>query len=334
MFAWLSDWLAMSIAVRGARRSGKWPAVRDAHLKEHPYCEACGRATDLNVHHIVPVHVQPALELEPMNLMTLCERKTWNCHLWIGHNGNWRDYRRWPQEAARRARLALSLLPLLLVLFSVVARAQNEHAVVRISSHGGSGTVIETREGKSLVLSCAHMFRGPDRYKRMRFDMPSPQPGPAQRIESRVLAVDHHADLALLELDVGPLPYVCPVAPAGHRCTACLSVGYDNMRLPPQKRSANITGHQGHITWTREPPWHGRSGGALIDRSSGYLVGVVSGYVNPRSGPGVYASHGAILSFLGRSSQPQTIAAQPVARGWRPQPLTRQPISRPPACGT
>jgi len=46
------------------------------------------------VHHVVPFHLAPDLELEPGNLLTLCESKKYgiNCHQLIGHLGN---YRRW-----------------------------------------------------------------------------------------------------------------------------------------------------------------------------------------------------------------------------------------------
>jgi hypothetical protein len=51
--------------------------------------------------------------------------------------------------------------------------------------------------------------------------------------------------------------------------------------------------------------WHGRSGGALLDKATGYLVGVVSAYEGPsnraeRHPPyhGVYVSHRAIVRFL------------------------------------
>ena len=73
-------------------RSKDWPKTRRAHLKKHPQCEACGRTTELNVHHKIPVHVAPELELEPTNLKTLCEGKTLNCHLYFGHLGHWRSW--------------------------------------------------------------------------------------------------------------------------------------------------------------------------------------------------------------------------------------------------
>src|SRR5262245_55326469 len=75
------------------RRSSQWPALRKRWLAEHPKCEGCGRTDELEVHHKVPVHVRPTRELDETNLMTLCQHPTWNCHLIIGHCGDWHDYR-------------------------------------------------------------------------------------------------------------------------------------------------------------------------------------------------------------------------------------------------
>ena len=66
-------------------RSGKWPAVRAAHLKRQPACAACGQTKELNVHHRIPFHVDPSLELSPENLITLCEHSPQSCHYHFGH---------------------------------------------------------------------------------------------------------------------------------------------------------------------------------------------------------------------------------------------------------
>ena len=75
-----------------ADRSSKWPAVRSAYLKAHPCCAVCGTRKDVQVHHIKPFHIKPELELDPNNLVTLCTSKYWgfNCHLAVGHGGNFR----------------------------------------------------------------------------------------------------------------------------------------------------------------------------------------------------------------------------------------------------
>ncbi len=71
-------------------RSPKWPAVRTEYMRSSPRCEACGTVRDLNVHHVIPFHERPDLELSKANLITLCRKH----HFEIGHlcgdgNHNW-----------------------------------------------------------------------------------------------------------------------------------------------------------------------------------------------------------------------------------------------------
>jgi hypothetical protein len=73
-------------------RSSKWPTVRRKHLSEHPICAGCGRTEDelpsdskIEVHHIKPFHLFPELELDPTNLVTLCECPDCEDHLDDGH---------------------------------------------------------------------------------------------------------------------------------------------------------------------------------------------------------------------------------------------------------
>jgi 5-methylcytosine-specific restriction endonuclease McrA len=72
-------------------RSRRWKGVRKSFLIAHPTCAACNSETKLQVHHIKPFHMHPELELEPTNLITLCETKGKKCHLNIGHLGNWKQ---------------------------------------------------------------------------------------------------------------------------------------------------------------------------------------------------------------------------------------------------
>jgi hypothetical protein len=177
--------------------------------------------------------------------------------------------------------------------------AEPPDAVVRLPSHGASGTVIHTEGGRSLILSCAHAFEGAARTTPVTLDVPCLRPGPPRKGRIRLLAVDYGRDLSLLELNDGPLDYVCPVAPAGHRPGRCLSVGYDEMRLPARQATATLLGSDRGITFTREMPWHGRSGGGLIDLDAGYLIGVVQGYEVGAPRRGLYVSHQAIVEFMG-----------------------------------
>ncbi len=75
-----------------ATRSPHWAAVRLCHLKNHPVCAVCEGRRALNVHHIRPFHIHPELELDPTNLISLCECLSYgvNCHLLIGHLGNFK----------------------------------------------------------------------------------------------------------------------------------------------------------------------------------------------------------------------------------------------------
>lgn len=79
---------------KGARRSDEWPAVRKAFLLKNPTCRMCGGKKKLEVHHIRPFHLHPEMELNPANLITLCEEKAdgANCHLLFGHLGNFKSY--------------------------------------------------------------------------------------------------------------------------------------------------------------------------------------------------------------------------------------------------
>ena len=213
------------------------------------------------------------------------------------------------------------------------------HAVVQIPSHGGSGVVVrtETTQERSFILTAAHLFIETDsrgrslrdfRQKPIRLMVPTPKRNaPSKKVGVHLVAIDVEKDLALLEVNLGKLPYVAPVAPPGHSATGkLLSVGYDEMRRPPQVRSARIVGTYGNTTFTDTAPWHGRSGGALIDPKTGYTIGIVSGYESlgppngpPRPGRGIYVSLGAIHQFLRNAGKPK-------------RPTIPPPIPHYPAC--
>jgi len=92
----------------GTPRSGEWRAVRQAHIRDNPECIACGQKTELFVHHIVPYHVNPKLELDRNNLATFC----FDHHLGIGHNGNWKQYNLRCVDDAAKVRKNLGLDPI------------------------------------------------------------------------------------------------------------------------------------------------------------------------------------------------------------------------------
>lgn len=77
----------------GCVRSSKWATVRKRHIEKNPTCAVCGGKDKTEVHHIKPFHKHPELELEPTNLITLCESKSHGvvCHLFVGHLGNYKN---------------------------------------------------------------------------------------------------------------------------------------------------------------------------------------------------------------------------------------------------
>jgi len=82
------------VALRhGHARSPEWSRVAHEHLSHQPGCMVCGhRGQGLQVHHIKPFHLHPELELDPNNLITLCEIRGRDHHLLIGHLDDWESY--------------------------------------------------------------------------------------------------------------------------------------------------------------------------------------------------------------------------------------------------
>lgn len=76
----------------GHPRDPRWSSVRAIHLARNPVCMACGSNDSLNVHHCLPYHLYPELELDKHNLITLCESNSHNCHLTFGHGLDWKAY--------------------------------------------------------------------------------------------------------------------------------------------------------------------------------------------------------------------------------------------------
>ena len=90
----MKDWFhgKPQVSWREEMRSSKWPTVRKHHLQKEDRCQWCGGRENLQVHHRFPFHLQPQLELEDSNLITLCEKPGENCHLIHGHNDDWKKF--------------------------------------------------------------------------------------------------------------------------------------------------------------------------------------------------------------------------------------------------
>ena len=74
-------------------RSPHWAAFRMQFVEKHPFCAVCGYTEFLNVHHIIPFHVDATKELVEANLITLGEHcPSGNHHYLFGHFLNWRNW--------------------------------------------------------------------------------------------------------------------------------------------------------------------------------------------------------------------------------------------------
>jgi hypothetical protein len=208
-------------------------------------------------------------------------------------------------------------------------------AMVRIKSHGCSGTVIAATDGKSWILSCCHMFLDEkgriDKSltgKKFSIDGPLQPYAPKTLAEVKLLALDTDQDLSLLEIANGPFHWLA-VAPKGHQPSRNVrSSGYASMAWPIVTRDATILQTSGDWTWTREKPYHGQSGGALLDLGPAgvtpRLIGVTYGYEAHGRMRGVYASHESVLRFL--AAYQAQFGQTPTAP---PPPVRHQPFARP-----
>lgn len=83
-------------------RSPQWDSLREDFLADHPTCAACGGFQHLQVHHCEPFHLRPDLELDPTNLITLCQAPNRLCHIRLGHCWSWMSWNPNVREDAAR----------------------------------------------------------------------------------------------------------------------------------------------------------------------------------------------------------------------------------------
>jgi hypothetical protein len=205
-----------------------------------------------------------------------------------------------PDDLARRA-LAEAVDRIVAANPQPIVATDPRDAVVRIPSHGCSGTVIETSAKRTVILSCAHAFRGPDAQRPLTLTVPWTDGEPPRKVAATLKRVDHDADLSLVEVAEGPFPFVCPVAPPGAKLGRNVwSVGYDEMKWPAVREQVAVGGADRDAIYTLTAPNPGRSGGGLIDLEKGLLFGVcVRRGPNPYSAwGGTYVGHARVLGFL------------------------------------
>jgi S1-C subfamily serine protease len=224
--------------------------------------------------------------------------------------------------------------------------------LVRRGTSQGSGTIIASLDGETLILTASHVIRGsgPIQVELHRYNLGIersstshggwPRLAPAESV-----ATDPAADIAIVRLrNMVALPFVAHLGPAEDLDTNAdlTSVGIDlGSKLSSWKTrlmdllwfELNDSGNDRPFLVTARIPEHGRSGGGLFDRD-GRLVGVCVGHAELVKGTrmGVFSSIDSVQDLL-RKHELETVIDRSEARRAR---LARnsgkvsRPLSRPP----
>jgi thiol-disulfide isomerase/thioredoxin len=177
----------------------------------------------------------------------------------------------------------------------------------------GSGTIIDTRNGKALILTCGHIFRDSAGKGKIEVDLFGPN-GP-QRVPGELLSYDSETrDVGLVTIGVASPVVATRVAPPGYlirRGQPVISVGC-NHGDQPTARHSQISALDKYVYTgpanAAEPanievadqPVEGRSGGGLFS-ADGYVLGVCNA-ADPGDKEGLYASLGPIYTELDRAN--------------------------------
>ena len=191
--------------------------------------------------------------------------------------------------------------------------------VVRRGTSQGSGTIIASIEGETLVLTAAHVVQehGPITVELHRYNLGLEQSRAApgtwpRRLNAQLAATDPAADLAILRIEkLAALPYVARLAPSQSEPapdSLVTSIGIDLGIKPSSWTSRLVESLWFELNESRDErlffitvrtPEHGRSGGGLF-LDNGELVGVCVGHAELVRGHrmGIFASRESIRQLL------------------------------------
>ena len=185
----------------------------------------------------------------------------------------------------------------------------------------GSGTIIDSRPGQTIVLTCGHIFRNVNQSSRIEVDVFI-----GNRHETfvgKVIRYDTKADVGLCAIPTDtPLP-VSQVAPAASRVAKndrVFSVGCGGGESPTQQHLlvTALNRYLGPDTVEcTGVPAQGRSGGGLFNRA-GEVIGVCI-WADPRDRRGLYAGLRSIHELLDQAE---------LARLYRREASPREPLDR------
>lgn len=220
----------------------------------------------------------------------------------------------------------------------------------------GTGTIIDAREGEALIVTCAHLFRGPDqrpietdgRLSIELFDATTGVVQVVERVEGQLVSHDFDADVALVAIRPTGVVKTAPIlrSPGDlQKGEPVRSVGCDLGEDPTVRTGqvVDLNRYQGPANVeVSGAPVQGRSGGGLFNRN-GRLVGVCFA-ADEEANEGLYAGIASVhaqLDRLGMSglyrgvTAPAPPAADTFAQASAPaappadvQPIERRPLVR------
>jgi thiol-disulfide isomerase/thioredoxin len=164
----------------------------------------------------------------------------------------------------------------------------------------GSGTLIDSRQGEALVLTCGHIFRDSQGKGEIAVDLFSANA--PQKLPGRLVAYDLKNDIGLVSIRPGLPVSVAPVAPQGYQIAKgdrVITVGCNNGG-PATALESRVTAIDKFLgppnVQVAGLPVPGRSGGGLFN-AEGQVIGVCNA-ADPADQEGLYAALAAIHGQL------------------------------------
>jgi thiol-disulfide isomerase/thioredoxin len=199
----------------------------------------------------------------------------------------------------------------------------------------GSGTIIDSRSGEALILTCGHIFRDSQGKGKILVDVFGPTP--LTKIEGQLVSYNEARDVGLVSIRTGTTPVtVARVAAPGNRLLPgdrVVSIGCDHGATPSPRESKvtslNKFAGPKNVEVAGQPV-QGRSGGGLFD-SEGFVVGVCNA-ADPADNEGLFAAAETLRIELDQSKlsslyAPQAVAVTGGARGGATAPSEHSPAA-------